>query len=294
MSTIILIKNIHEMKMKKTNCLHCNKAIETKRISRKYCSDLCRQYAYMGRKGFVFAHQECDNGIGNINILEDEATQLYQKINVNDNKKVIVSDAKNSIVNDNDIKRLIVNGSNNINLNIDSKFIVNDNIPIAIPPIKAKWIPYKRTFLNELQMKYSEEYTGVLFTENYFSDWSMDDWESVSACNSTLNYCLNKLLEFDRMTDSIMLDELIDLHEDIHYFQQSFYYGLLPDDYIYRDNFKELEDKLSQWIKYCQENNLQMISFKLLPTFKIEILCLLRQMKPPLNQDYYQLGNNIN
>ncbi|HRG00827.1 MAG TPA: hypothetical protein PKZ75_06905 [Bacteroidia bacterium] len=31
------------------NCLHCNKPIEGKRNTKKYCSNTCKQYAYLNR-----------------------------------------------------------------------------------------------------------------------------------------------------------------------------------------------------------------------------------------------------
>ena len=107
-------------------------------------------------------------------------------------------------------------------------------------------------------------------------------------CNSALYYILHKLLYFDRSIEPVSARELQELHEDVYYEQQSYCYGLLPEEYPYFDLFKQLENSISQWAGYCNEH--QKICFKIHPAFKLKIYCILRQMKPESDQEYYVLS----
>ena len=210
----------------------------------------------------------------NNEVIVNKATvQEDNHFTVNDNRIITVMDNKKVIVND-----------NNRNLVLAGK----------LTPEKSEWIAYKNSLLRDLDELYKRDYEGMPFSKRYYQWWMPDEWAYVSICNSALYYFLHKLLYFDRSIEPVSVRELKEIHEDVYYEQKSYSYGLLPEEYPYSDFFKQLENSIAQWIDYCTDNENQKITFKLYPSLKLKIYCILRQMKPEPNQDYYVLNTYDN
>ncbi len=73
------------------NCLHCNKLIEGKRNTKKYCSKTCKQYAYLNRSFGINSSQKIlDNGKPALSSPEEiknhsEKSEENQKPNLENN-----------------------------------------------------------------------------------------------------------------------------------------------------------------------------------------------------------------
>ena len=91
------------------NCLHCNKPIEGKRNTKKYCSNTCKQYAYLNRSFNSLPNLEemkLDLGISD-NAVQSEKQQLVTiKTEQHEQKELIKNKTQEIIIQekDNDIE----------------------------------------------------------------------------------------------------------------------------------------------------------------------------------------------
>ena len=83
------------------NCLHCNKPIEGKRNTKKYCSNTCKQYAYLNRSFNSSPNLEemrLDLGISD-NVVQSEKQQLITiKTEQHEEKELIKNKTQEIVV----------------------------------------------------------------------------------------------------------------------------------------------------------------------------------------------------
>jgi hypothetical protein len=121
------------------NCLHCNKPIEGRRNTKKYCGNTCKQYAYLNRS---FSQNN-----SSVFVPENSAVPTIQK---ND---TLTLETKTEIINN---ENLIINTS------INPKPINNENIKTQY---EEEYQYIESDILNRIQ----QEYIALNITNSYFT-----------------------------------------------------------------------------------------------------------------------------
>jgi hypothetical protein len=264
------------------HCEHCGKLFEAAREFRKYCSDTCKQYAYIERNQFAKPVIDVNpihyvNDVNNIN-------KTNTKNEEQDNLKDLLTDIKSLLIKLNEIpnehsttinktialanqyvnnvnEKLPVNHVNSQNVNDDT--LTEEKKETALS--KRIW---KSEFMTDLRHELFNKGKGAkIFWQHHFPNWDKDTLEMVRVHNDFLQELLRKTLRLQFQTETTW-DELQDLYDQYEQLKDD--NSELPEDYPYHELIESLMNKIEK--AFIHQQSTPIIKFHFHPSLRFELI----------------------
>jgi hypothetical protein len=253
------------------NCLYCGNPIVSKRSTKKYCSENCKQLAFYKRTQLQlsppFASDYAVDGrnnlapFGNDDTTDDDFSIKEKALNVkqtvNDNisfEQWDESDRNEQI----DTTHLPNNMPSNQPVNVKS-FTVNPHMTYQ---------PVESSFIAKI-VEYTDNSSDMLMFQNPQKYWGLYDLHKVKWVSLRLRCLLENLLKLSNLPtiDYATLTTVKDAFTDLI---SSGNFKRLPSNYPHTEFIKELEQSLAFIVKQYKRCN--DIRFRLTPKRKVEII----------------------
>jgi hypothetical protein len=264
------------------HCEHCGKLFEAVREFRKYCSDTCKQYAYIGRNQFAKPVIDGNpihyvNDVNNINKtntkneeqdnLKDLLTDIKSlliKMNERPNEHSTAIDKTIALANqyvNNVNEKLPVNHVNSQNVNDDT--LTEEKKETALS--KRIW---KSEFMTDLRHELFHKGKGAkIFWQYHFPHWDKDTLEMLRVHNDFLQELLRETLRLQFQTETTW-DELQDLYNQYEQLKED--NTALPEDYPYHELIENLLSKIEK--VFVHQQSTPIIKFHFHPSLRFELM----------------------
>ncbi|MEN9523720.1 MAG: hypothetical protein RL065_2097 [Bacteroidota bacterium] len=258
------------------HCEHCGKLFEAARTFKKYCSDTCKQYAYVERSQFqkpVIDVNQINDVNQSVNKNEDpnnlkelltDIKSLLIKLNERPNEHSATMDKTitlaHSYVNDVN-EKLPVNHLNSENVKDSLLTVVKKEIAIS----KRVW---KSEFMSDLRHELFHKGKGAkIFWQHHFPQWDAETLEMIRAHNEFLQELLRETLRLQFQTETTW-DELQDLYDQYEQLKED--NTALPEDYPYHELIENLLSKIEK--VFVHQQSAPIIKFHFHPSLRFELI----------------------
>jgi hypothetical protein len=260
------------------HCEHCGKLFEAAREGRKYCSDTCKQYAYIERSQYTKPVID-GNHVNDVN-------KSVNKIEEQNNLKELLSDIKsllikmnertnehstsidktiafaNKYVNDVD-KNIPINHVNSENVNDDTLTEVKKETVLA----KRIW---KSEFMKDLRHELFVKGKGAkIFWQHHFPQWDAETLDTIRVHNEVLQELLRETLQVQFQSETSW-DELQDLYEQYEQLKEDNAVAEFPEDYPYHELIERLMNKIEK--VFVHQQSTPTIKFYFHPSLRFELI----------------------
>jgi hypothetical protein len=264
------------------HCEHCGKLFEAAREVRKYCSDTCKQYAYIERNQFA---KPVINGIDDNHVNDvNNVNKTDSKNDEQNNLKELLSDIKSLLIKMNErtsehstsMDKTIARANKYVNdvdknlsvINVNSS-TVNDD---TLTEIKMETASFKRVWKSEFMKDLRHElfYKGKgakIFWQHHFPEWDADTLDMIRAHNVFLQDLLRETLLLQFQTETTW-DELQDLYDQYEQLQED--NSELPEDYPYHELIESLMNKIEK--VFVHQQSTPIIKFHFHTSLRFELI----------------------
>lgn len=250
------------------NCLHCHKPIQGKRNTKKYCSNTCKQYAYLNRS---FASSSNLNSVSLINVNHNE-TQIGQQNQ--ENNTAVSNNGNNEFYKTNEDNNTI-NKENNLLIKTSKH---HDNNKQVIE--EREYIDIQPDILEKIQRSYILSNVS----RRYFTDNSSKGGRITEHNISAFAYMLPRIrciienlfqLSYKR---KLYYKTAITICKAVEEMLLSEHIKMLPADFPFFEDLLKLHEQLSPIAKSMEDDN-EGIKFTLNKTAIVRYITILNLIR---------------
>lgn len=262
-------------------CQRCGKTFEAERHLKRYCSDTCRQYAYLERNGLkIYRPPE-------MNSLSTEQKPVVKNVqplinnksfnDENDSKserktirkhKVSIENEKETVNPVNDIPSDQL-GELMQEMKELKEQVAKNNQQQITQPYREK--SFQELLDERLKLHYGEN----MFTQENYCQWKYYDFKYANYVNERMKSHLNILLKFHKegVAEFRYVKSVYDKLEEL---TKSWEYNHLPSDYPYREKINDFSKRLKKIIEQYNEDD--EIEFRIRKSLRVEMRAMLIEM----------------
>jgi hypothetical protein len=280
----------------KKDCIRCGAPFEAERHLKRYCSDSCRQYAYLERNGLK-TKASADKGIGTQEkpVLNSRAignlTPVNDVIYVKRKTEVpvqepILQEKKSNESPDPVIDRttyaILKDLIKEVRLLKEQVAALTETkkqelVPVPKPPMEIKLGKYTGLNYNEkLQQRMSEYFGENMFTEDYFM-FDYHEFKNVHWVNERWKSHIKAIIKLQEQ-ESMEVIALKNIYDKIEVLRNSYEYNHLPAPYPYRASIDGISKKLLVFIDKAMKEDLEEIDLEIGEMMRVELQAMIKEI----------------
>lgn len=241
--------------MQKT-CLRCGKLFEAGRHLKKYCTDTCRQYAYLERHGLQIRKKE---QVETSTACSQRMTELESEL-----ERLKVQISVLSGCREKETETIVA-----LHTPKEIQLVINDKVS-GTEKLSEK------TEVNQCKEESAIRLRAEQFTSDYYAGWSEADIKNAAWVDERVKSHCKRLLEMQGKEKHIKYVKYI--IEAFHKLSEAPEYKLLPFGYPYKPFIKKVVSLLKQFVRDAEQNRNRRASLMLSNAMYSEMICVCRKI----------------
>lgn len=229
------------------NCLHCGKPIQSRRSTKKYCSDTCKQLAFYKRSALTLNDSERQ--------ITHEPPMTEESLN-----DTLLSHQKDSD------ERLNVNRPAQP-LNDKQAFTVNNSFMVKEDEPPFDWVHSK--LVDAIADRLDTNCETLFMFQHHGEHWGVYILPTVKWISLRLRCLIENLLRLSNFPE-VSYDTILTIKEAFTAMINSHNFKMLTANYPFTTLIKDLHEKLTLIVK--EHNHYESIRFRLTVSRKVELI----------------------
>ncbi len=157
---------------------------------------------------------------------------------------------------------------------------VNEEVqPVTVITPQPKPEPQKerpKSFLDKLSERVNDGNGVNSFTKDHYPNWSFSQWDNVKCVNERVKNHFKKLVEFTKRPVDISVVKFIT--KQMNDLVGGFYFKYLPADYPFTDFVEDLAERMIEYVKYLEKEEIEKVKIKISEEKYIEMKAIIAQI----------------